>query len=69
MSNTMSLGAETGLTVLDSKADINAEARSCEDTGVVTCELILLSRHHLTKSDSQQTVAGYIYLLTIEPRH
>lgn len=44
----MSFGAETGLTVLDSSAAIKAEARSCEDTGVVTCELILLSKHHLT---------------------
>jgi hypothetical protein len=51
MSNTMSLGAETGLTVLDSNAAIKAEARSCEDRGVVTCELILLSKHHLTADD------------------
>jgi hypothetical protein len=42
------LRAETGLTVFDSNAEIKAEARSCDVTGVVTCELILLSRHHLT---------------------
>lgn len=44
-----SLGAETGETVLDSRAVMRADARSCAVTGVVTCDEILLSRHHLTK--------------------
>ena len=43
-----SLIAATGLTVLDSRAEMRADAKSAADTGVVTCELILLSRHHFT---------------------
>jgi hypothetical protein len=48
ISKVTSLGAETGLTVLDSSADINADAKSWAVTGDVTCELMLLSKHHLT---------------------
>ena len=56
MSNTTSLGAETGFAVFDSRAAIKADARSCEVTGVVTWELILLSKHHLTaKRHTQST--------------
>lgn len=44
-----SLGAETGLTVLDSRAEMRAEDRSWAETGVVTWELMLLSKHHLTE--------------------
>ena len=36
------------MTVLDSKAEIRADARSAAVTGVVTCEEIELSRHHFT---------------------
>ena len=42
----------TGLTVLDSRAEMRADAKSAADTGVVTCELILLSRHHFTVTTS-----------------
>ena len=42
-----SLGAETGETVLDSKAEMSEDARSCALTGVVICEESELSRHHL----------------------
>ena len=48
MSKITSFVAAAGLTVLDSSADISAEARSCTLTGVVTSELMLLSRHHFT---------------------
>ena len=44
----MSFGAETGETVLDSSAEMSAVERSCAVAGVVTCEEMLLSRHHLT---------------------
>lgn len=43
-----SLGADTGLTVLDSRAEMRADERSWAVTGVVTWELMLLSRHHFT---------------------
>lgn len=48
MSNVTSLGADTGLTVFDSRAEMSADDRSCAVTGDVTWELMLLSRHHLT---------------------
>lgn len=48
MSNITSFVAAAGLTVLDSSADMSADARSCALTGVVTSELMLLSRHHFT---------------------
>ena len=48
MSNVTSFVAAAGLTVLDSSAEISADARSCAVTGVVTSELMLLSRHHFT---------------------
>ena len=49
MSNTTSFVAAAGLTVLDSRAEMSADARSWALTGVVTSELILLSKHHFTK--------------------
>jgi hypothetical protein len=52
MSNVTSFVAATGLTVLDSRAEMRADAKSAADTGVVTCELILLSRHHFTITPS-----------------
>lgn len=48
MSKVTSLGADTGLTVLDSRAEIRAAERSWAVTGVVTWELMLLSKHHFT---------------------
>src|SRR5258708_13525473 len=48
MSNTTSFVAAMGLTVLSSRAEMSAEARSCTLTGVVTSELMLLSKHHFT---------------------
>lgn len=48
MSNITSFVAAAGLTVLDSSAEMSADARSCALTGVVTSELMLLSRHHFT---------------------
>lgn len=44
----ISFSATTGVTVLDSKALIKADARSAAVTGVVTWEEIELSKHHLT---------------------
>lgn len=48
MSKVTSLGADTGLTVFDSRAEMRAEERSWAVTWVLTCELILLSKRHLT---------------------
>jgi hypothetical protein len=48
MSNITSFVAAAGLTVLDSRAEMSAEARSWTLTGVVTSELMLLSKHHFT---------------------
>lgn len=70
MSKTTSLGAETGFAVFDSRAAIKADARSCEVTGVVTWELILLSKHHLTTERyTQSTNEEAEITLTIKPRH
>ena len=44
----MLLRRETGFAVFDLRAVINADARSCEVMGVVTCELMPLSKHYLT---------------------
>jgi hypothetical protein len=49
MSNITSFVAAAGLTVLDSRAEMSADARSWALTGVVTSELMLLSKHHFTK--------------------
>ena len=54
MSNVTSFGAATGETVLLSRALINAADRSCAVAGVVTCDDILLSRHHFTKKRKPQ---------------
>jgi len=50
MSNITSFVAAAGLTVLDSRAEMSADARSWALTGVVTSELMLLSKHHFTKT-------------------
>lgn len=44
----ISFGADTGETVLLSSAEMSAVERSCAVAGVVTCEEMLLSRHHFT---------------------
>ena len=48
MSKVTSFGAATGETVLDSSAEMSAAERSCAVAGVVTCDEMLLSRHHFT---------------------
>lgn len=50
MSNITSFVAAAGLTVLDSRAEMSADERSWALTGVVTSELMLLSKHHFTKT-------------------
>jgi hypothetical protein len=52
MSNVTSLGAETGLTVFDSRAEMRADDRSCAEMGVVIWEIMLLSKHRFTKEAS-----------------
>lgn len=72
MSKVTSLGAETGLTVLDSNAEMSAAAKSWAVTGVVTWELILLSRHHLTRRQTEEVRSsqeGCKILHTIQSRH
>ena len=40
--------------MLDSKAEINADARSGAVTGVLICEEIELSRHHFTRKSRKK---------------
>ena len=54
MSKVTSFGAATGETVLDSSADMSAAERSCAVAGVVTCDEMLLSRHHFTTRKNQE---------------